>query len=114
MATLVVYSHYTSALVSLLTVTSTSVGFSSLQDLLHLGSYRLGFTEGTLLEQEFKVGCVHSNDDEGGERSAGVLRRIYSRHFTDASRKCGVAPAAEKSFCKPRYCHADLNLSLKQ
>lgn len=58
MATLVVYAHYTSALVSLLTVASTSVGFSSLQDLLHLGSYRLGFTAGTLLEQEFKVGML--------------------------------------------------------
>ncbi|XP_050736975.1 glutamate receptor ionotropic, kainate 4-like [Eriocheir sinensis] len=53
-ATLVVYAHYTSALVALLTVTSTSVGFSSLQDLLADGSFRLGFTAGTLLEQEFK------------------------------------------------------------
>ncbi|MPC65177.1 hypothetical protein E2C01_059308 [Portunus trituberculatus] len=57
MATLVVYAHYTSALVSLLTVASTSVGFSSLQELVQDGSYRFGFRSGTLLEQEFRV-CV--------------------------------------------------------
>lgn len=56
MSTLLVYAHYTSALVALLTVTSTSVGFSSLQELLADGSFRLGFLAGTLLEQEFKVG----------------------------------------------------------
>ncbi|XP_045124383.1 glutamate receptor ionotropic, kainate 5-like [Portunus trituberculatus] len=54
MATLVVYAHYTSALVSLLTVASTSVGFSSLQELVQDGSYRFGFRSGTLLEQEFR------------------------------------------------------------
>ncbi|KAK8404744.1 hypothetical protein O3P69_007767 [Scylla paramamosain] len=54
MATLVVYAHYTSALVSLLTVASTSVGFSSLQELVQDGSYRFGFKSGTLLEQEFR------------------------------------------------------------
>ncbi|XP_042861830.1 uncharacterized protein LOC122246992 [Penaeus japonicus] len=55
LATLVVYAHYTSALVSLLTVASTSVGFSSLQSLLEDGSHQFGFMSGTSLEDEFKV-----------------------------------------------------------
>ncbi|XP_069986865.1 glutamate receptor ionotropic, kainate 2 [Penaeus vannamei] len=54
LATLVVYAHYTSALVSLLTVASTSVGFSSLQSLLEDGSYQFGFMSGTSLEDEFR------------------------------------------------------------
>ncbi|KAK4316820.1 hypothetical protein Pmani_012074 [Petrolisthes manimaculis] len=53
--TLVVYAHYTSALVSLLTVTSTSNGFNSLQELLNDRSYNFGFQAGTFLEEEFKT-----------------------------------------------------------
>ncbi|XP_071519965.1 glutamate receptor ionotropic, kainate 3-like [Panulirus ornatus] len=54
LATLVVYAHYTSALVSLLTVTSTNTGFNSLQDLLLDESFKFGFKAGTFLEVEFK------------------------------------------------------------
>ncbi|XP_037787636.1 probable glutamate receptor [Penaeus monodon] len=60
LATLVVYAHYTSALVSLLTVASTSVGFSSLQSLLEDGSYQFGFMSGTSLEDEFRVNTCNT------------------------------------------------------
>ncbi|KAG7158354.1 Glutamate receptor ionotropic, kainate 2-like 15 [Homarus americanus] len=54
LATLVVYAHYTSALVSLLTVASTNTGFSTLQALLQDGSFQFGFISGTSLEVEFR------------------------------------------------------------
>ena len=50
------YSHYTSALVSLLTVKSAkSTNFDTLQGLLEDGSYMLGIKNGASLENEFKV-----------------------------------------------------------
>nr|XP_053644075.1 probable glutamate receptor [Cherax quadricarinatus] len=53
-ATLLVYAHYTSALVSILTVSSTVTDLSSLQSLLADGTFQLGFEAGTFLEVEFK------------------------------------------------------------
>ncbi|XP_064099385.1 glutamate receptor ionotropic, kainate 2-like [Macrobrachium nipponense] len=53
--TLLVYAHYTSALVSLLTVASTSTHITSLQSLLEDGTYSFGFQRDISVQSYFET-----------------------------------------------------------
>ncbi|XP_066984924.1 glutamate receptor ionotropic, kainate 2-like isoform X4 [Macrobrachium rosenbergii] len=63
LTTLLVYAHYTSALVSLLTVASTSTHITSLQSLLEDGTYSFGFQRDISIQSSFETsqgGLFHS------------------------------------------------------
>ncbi|XP_068245224.1 glutamate receptor ionotropic, kainate 2-like [Palaemon carinicauda] len=53
LSTLLIYAHYTSALVSLLTVSSNNNGIISLQDLLKSQNYGFGFARDISIQEEF-------------------------------------------------------------
>ncbi|XP_064099245.1 glutamate receptor ionotropic, kainate 1-like isoform X2 [Macrobrachium nipponense] len=76
MATLLIYSYYTSALVSLLTVASTSTGISSLQELLIHKKYGFGFRRDISIQEEFlgaQSGLYH---DVWHELTTGVIEDL--------------------------------------
>ncbi|KAK7086193.1 hypothetical protein SK128_024697 [Halocaridina rubra] len=92
LTTLLVYAHYTSALVSLFTVASTSTDFSNLQDLVADGSYKLGFLRGISIQNEFEKATygqyhdawnklVQGNPDNLPTSQSEGIRRVVSEKY---------------------------------